>query len=134
MPPVKLYETENATMWCYPEKKMVHHIYHKFMSGKKFQDFIMTGTEALRKYKATKWLSDDRNNPVLAQSDLDWGRQVWFPQTLQAGWKYWAIVQPKAALAKMIMADLEREYAGYGVVTKFFDDPSAAMEWLESQP
>jgi hypothetical protein len=65
MPPVKIMDTENATMWCYPEKKMVHHQYHKFMAGQKFQDFIMKGTEAMRKYKATKWLSDDRNNPAL---------------------------------------------------------------------
>jgi hypothetical protein len=94
----------------------------------------MTGTEGMRKYKATKWLSDDRNNPVLAQSDLDWGQRIWFPATLQAGWKYWAIVQPKAALANMIMHDLEKQYSQYGVETKFFDDPDTAMQWLESKP
>ena len=134
MPPVKIMDNVYATMWCYPEKKMIHHQYNKYMTGKNFQDFLMKGTEAMRKYKATKWLSDDRKNPVLAPSDLEWGQKYWFPETLAAGWKYWAIVQPKAALAKMTMDDLVKDYESYGVKAKFFDDPDEAMKWLESQP
>lgn len=134
MPAIKIMDNEFATMWCYPEKKIVHHEYHKFMSGQTFQDFLIKGTQAMRKYNATKWLSDDRNNPVLSQSDLDWGRSVWFPQTLEAGWKYWAIVRPKAALAQMTMDEEAKRYAEFGITTKFYDDPIEAMKWLESLP
>lgn len=133
MPPVKLMDNENATMWCYPEKKIIRHQYHKFMSGKIFQEFLMTGTEAMRKYGATKWLSDDRNNPILSPTDLKWGQTIWFPATLAAGWKYWAIVQPKAILAKMTMEEEVKRYAEFGITARLFSDAEEAMIWLESQ-
>jgi len=134
MPPITIMDTVNVTMWYYPEKKILHHQYHKFMAGEPFRNFLLKGTETLQKYQATKWLSDDRNNPVLSPGDLEWGQKFWFPATLKAGWKYWAIVMPKHALAQMTMKELVDDYRKAGVSANFFSDPDEAMKWLESQP
>jgi hypothetical protein len=56
------------------------------------------------------------------------------PVTLQAGWKYWAIVQPKEILAKVTMENLMRDFARFGLTAKYFVDPDEAYKWLESQP
>ncbi len=130
---IVLVDDEIVTMWYYPEKKMVHHRVHKFSYGDTFRKWLMHGTEALRKYKATKWLSDDRDNTVLRQEDMDWGASFWFPETLKAGWKYWAIVRPAAVLAQMNMEQLVKDYSAAGLVCKFFTDPDEAMRWLDAQ-
>jgi hypothetical protein len=93
---------------------------------------LLAGTEAMRKNGAAKWLSDDRGNSVLSKEDADWGQVNWFPQTVQAGWKYWAIVQPAKVIAQMNMKALAEEYAKAGITARFFSDPDEAMRWLES--
>jgi hypothetical protein len=126
-------DNEYGTMWYYPEDKIVHHQYKKFMSGDVFHNFLLKGTEAMKKFGLTKWLSDDRENPVLTTEDIKWGETNWFPQTLQAGWKYWAIVQPKAAIAKMNTDKIVEQYGKAGIVAKYFTDPDEAYRWLVDQ-
>ena len=64
---------------------------------------------------------------------MEWGMSNWFPQTIQAGWKYWAIVQPEKVIAQLNMKKLVEDYAKAGIVAKFFSNPEEAMKWLESQ-
>ena len=133
MPKITVFDNPFATVWYLPEKKIVHHQIHKFVFGKEYKEFLLAGTEAMKKYKATKWLSDDRNNTVMPPEDLKWGMETWFPQTIAAGWKYWAIVQPEKVLAQMGMEKLVKEWSAAGITAKFFTDPDEAMKWLESQ-
>ncbi len=132
MPPQTIVDNPFVTLWYLPEKKIIHHQIHKFIFGKEFRDFLLAGTEAMKKNKATKWLSDDRANTVMSQEDVEWGKANWFPQTVAAGWKYWAIVQPEKVLAQMGMEKLVQDYAAAGIKAKFFTDPDEAMKWLES--
>jgi hypothetical protein len=128
-----LYDSSYVTVWYHPQKKIVHHQIHKFVFGEEFQKFLLIGTEALKKNRAQKWLSDDRGNSVLRNEDLAWGVTTWFPQTVQAGWKYWAIVQPEKIMAQVTMEQVVQDYAKAGIVARFFTDPDEAMKWLESQ-
>ncbi len=133
MEKILVEENEHATLWYHPDEKMIHHEYKKFMSGDIFHQFLLKGTETMKKYGADKWLSDDRENPVLTTEDINWGMTNWFPQTLAAGWKYWAIVQPKAAIAKMNTDKIVKQYSEAGIVAKYFTDPDEAFKWLASQ-
>jgi len=127
-----LFDSPRATLWYHPDKKIVHHQIHKFIFGDELHQLLLAGTEAMRKNGAAKWLSDDRGNSVLSKEDADWGQVNWFPQTVQAGWKYWAIVQPAKVIAQMNMKALAEEYAKAGITARFFSDPDEAMRWLES--
>jgi hypothetical protein len=133
MPTQVIIDNPYVTMWYYPEKKILHHKIHKFIFGDQFQEMLLSGTEVLRKNLAQKWLSDDRNNSVLKQEDLEWSEAQWAPLTAKAGWKYWAIVQPDKVLGQLAMQRLTDKYAPLGVTAKVFTDPAAAMSWLEMQ-
>ena len=133
MSKITVVDNPFVTLWYHTDKKVVHHELHQFIYGEAFREFLLKGTEALKKHGAKKWLSDDRANTVLSQEDAEWGKTNWFPQTVQAGWKYWAIVRPKKVLAQMGMERLVKEYADHGVVAQFFSDPEEAMTWLEKQ-
>ncbi|HRF47642.1 MAG TPA: hypothetical protein PLC98_08465 [Anaerolineales bacterium] len=130
---VTVVDKPSFIMWYYPDKKIVHHQIRKFSFGQEFRDFLLAGTEQIRKNKATKWLSDDRSNTALAKEDLDWAKTNWTPQTLQAGWKHWAIVQPASVLGKMAMDRVVKDYRDAGLNARFFSDVDEAMKWLEAQ-
>jgi hypothetical protein len=93
----------------------------------------MAGLEAMKKYRAQKWLSDDRNNPALGSEDTEWNKAHWMPKAVEAGWKYWAIVQPKEFAAKYTLGTAVPDLTGRGIIVRMFNDPEKAMEWLESQ-
>ena len=125
-------QTDYFTMWYHPEKKIVHHQFHKFIYGKPFRDALMTGVDVLQKYGAHKWLSDDRNNTAIPQEDLEWGRNVWIPAAVKAGWQYWAIVWPQDVIGKMNMKEIIEVHKKAGITVLAFSDPEAGLKWLES--
>lgn len=133
MPTITIYEDEQITVLYHPEKKIIHHQMHEHTHGSSFRTALMAGADAMKKYQVKKWLSDDRKNPVLRPEDQQWGIDVWQPKIIEAGWKYWAIIQPEYTLAKMRMEKLAEMYAKLGVTVQMFSDPDEAMSWLENQ-
>ena len=89
------------------------------------------GVELFERHGASKWLSDDRGNGALHPDDGKWAMEVWSNRTVAAGWKYWAIVMPDAALGRANMRRFIREYADRGVDVKIFENPQEALEWLK---
>ena len=133
MPKVTVLDNEFITLWYHPESKIIHHKFHKYIFGEAFREGLNTGWEVMKKYGAQKWLSDDRNNPVLDSADTEWNMAHWLPQVIEAGWKYWAIVQPEEFAAKYGLDALTKELADRGITVRIFNDPEKAMKWLENQ-
>jgi hypothetical protein len=132
MSKVVVFENGSVTVWYHPESKIIHHEMHKFTFGEAFTTALNAGLEALKKNHATKWLSDDRKNPVVTKEDTEWGQTVWFPAVKAAGWKYWAIVQPEKILAKTSMDAFIKQYSELGISARMFSNPEDALKWLES--
>jgi hypothetical protein len=133
MPTQTILDNEFATVRCLPEKKIVHFEIHKFTCGDELRKALLAGTETLMKFGAHKWLSDDRAQSAIPQEDLGWCDSVWFPKTLQAGWKVWALVLPENIMGQMNLKRVLKTYAERGITAQFFSDPYAAMQWLERQ-
>jgi hypothetical protein len=70
---------------------------------------------------------------VFNADDQQWAREVWAPLVVKAGWKYWAIVEPEKALARVRMEASAERYAKLGVTVKTFDSPDEALKWLKSR-
>jgi len=132
MDPQTIVSNEFITVWYHPDSKVIHHKIHKSIIGQAFRDALTAGTEAMARYGATKWLSDDRLNTVVKKDDEEWGKAVWFGATLKAGWKYWAIVQPEKVLGQMNIHRISESFAAAGITARFFGDPDEGMKWLKS--
>ena len=128
-----IMENEFVTVWYHADKKIVHHQFHKFIHGKVLRDALDAGYEVLKKYKAQKWLSDDRLNSAIPKEDTEWAFTDWSNRVIQAGWKFWAIVQPESVIGQMNVKRFAKEYLSRGVVVEMFTDPDNAMKWLEKQ-
>jgi hypothetical protein len=128
-----LIDTDYVTLWYDPEKKIVHHKFHKYIYGKEFRGVLEKGLEVFKEKKAQKWLSDDRNNSALPTEDTNWAQTNWAPRVIAAGWKFWAIVLPQKVIGQINMQHFIDNYSEQGVTVKIFSEPDEARSWLESQ-
>ncbi len=131
MPVIVGLDNEYVSVSIDTDKRMVSHMFKKYIYGDAFREALSTGAELMEKHKATKWLSDDRNNGALPKPDMEWSMGVWFPRVKKAGWKHWALVLPKLVVGQMNMKAFTDQYAKEGLEVRVFDDPAAAKAWLE---
>jgi hypothetical protein len=125
-------DTDYATLWYYPEQKIVHHVFKRFIYGQEFRQVLEKGLEIFKQHGAQRWLSDDRNNSALPKDDSEWGINDWSPRVVEAGWKYWAIVMPDKVVGQMNMQRFIDLYATKGVTIQIFDDSDEALNWLKT--
>ena len=130
---ISVYEHERMSVWCYPERKLIHHQMHKPCAGQPFRDALLAGLKAMTEHKATRWLSDDRQHTALAPEDEDWAQDVWFPQARAAGWKHWAVIRPMSAVGNLSSARFRKWYAEHGINARLFTDVDEAHRWLDEQ-
>jgi hypothetical protein len=128
-----ILDTESAALWYYPDKRIIHNQFNKYVYGNPYRDFLNEVTKAFQKYRAQKLLSDDRKNSGISKDDQEWGNTDWFPRTKAAGWKYWAIVQPENSIGQLTMKRVIVNITSQGITAEVFTDPKKAMEWLEKQ-
>jgi hypothetical protein len=123
---------EFATLAYHVQPKIVHHTFHKPVTSAAFREVLTSGVEFLENRSARKWLSDDRGNGALHPEDGKWAMEVWSKRAIAAGWTYWAIVMPDAALGKANMRRFIREYGDQGVTVNIFGTPEEALVWLKN--
>lgn len=132
MSQITVLDNEYATLWYYPESRIVRHVFHKFIYGEKFRAVLNKGVEIFQQYGAQKWLSDDRKNSALPTDDTEWAFNDWFPRAFGCGWKYWAIVMPDKVAGQMNMNRFMKTYIEQGLNIQVFDDAEEALKWLET--
>jgi hypothetical protein len=130
---ITILDNDYATLQYHPETKIVHHQFHKPISGDPFREVLTKGAEACEEYGAIKWISDDRANSAIPPEDGQWAENVWVPRVLAVGWKYWAIVMPAKIIGQMNMQYFKKQNEERGVTVQVFSDPTEAMTWLENQ-
>lgn len=121
-----------ASLHYYPEEQIVHHEFHGFVHGPEFRKVLEAGIELLRRHGATKWVSDDRKNGAIPREDGEWADNVWRPAAIQAGWKYWAMIQPEKIYGQMNVRRFVENAAADGVVARIFDSPVEALRWIRA--
>jgi hypothetical protein len=133
MSKVAIYTTEYITVEYWPDNKLIAHTIHQPMSSQlaTFKEALNLGTEALIKYKVSKWLSDDRNNDPLTKEGNEWAFGDWQPRTLQAGWKYWAAVVPQDLAAAGTLVPVVNHLFTLGLRMMVFTNTEAAVKWLD---
>jgi hypothetical protein len=129
-----IIDNRSARLVYHPDAGIIHHEFRMLMRGDAFREVLNRGLEALERYRATKWLSDDRRNSSLTADDSTWAETVWFPRAQAAGWKHWAIVLPENLVGQMNMKRFIEHNAAQGVNVRVFTDPDAGLRWLEGQP
>lgn len=125
-----ILHNQYVTLYYHQDKKIVHHIYKLGIGGGHLKEALTTGTDLLIKHGAEKWLSDNRAIEGHTAEEETWIDNHWLPRTIEAGWKYWALIVPESIAARMNMAHYIRVFADKGVTVRVFVDVDEAMTWL----
>lgn len=135
MPNVTIYHSEYITVEYWPEHNLIYHTVHQPMSAQlpMFKEALNAGTAALEQYKVQKWLSDDRKNDALTPEGNEWSFRDWQPRTLQAGWKYWALVVPQSLAAAGTLTPVIDKLFEIGLRMMVFTNAEEAVAWLDKQ-
>ena len=132
MEKVTVMEDDFVVLWYHPKWKIVHHRIKKYPRYESLRQMLSRGAGYIERFKADKWLSDDRKSSVLSDEVLKWTGTRWRPRVIRAGLRYWAIVLPATAIGTLAMNRIGREHRKLGVRVEFFADAAAAMKWLRS--
>lgn len=127
---VTVLDNQYATLWYYPDHKIVHHQFHQFVFSDALRSVLNKGLATLQEHGAQKWLSDDRHHSAIIPEDVHWSQTVWFPRAVESGWKHWAIVTPQSLVGAINLQTFARQCTEQGVQTRFFNDPIEALAWL----
>lgn len=128
-----LFESATAKTEYLPEKNMIVLTQQGKNIGESLRKCLDIGLDALIKNKAYKWLSDNRfTQSVRGKEDAEWVNNDWTPRALKAGWKKWALIQPKSALTSMAEQQFVDFFAENGIEVKIFDTPEEGFAWLDT--
>lgn len=127
-----IYDSPDAILWYHPESKIIHHKIFSNSLNKEFIPFIKLASKTLAEKGATKWLSEDQSLLMLEKASSDFSNISWPKKTIDDGWKYWAIVQPKNIISQINMERIVKHFNALGVTAKFFSEVDKATQWLES--
>jgi len=128
-----LLDGPRASVWYYPDRKIIHHQFRAFVHGNELRAVLDTGVEAFQRHSAHKWLSDDRGNSALTREDSQWVTDDWLPRVMAAGWTHWALVMPEKVIGQLNMRRFVKTFGDQGVTTRIFPSPEEALVWLGSQ-
>ena len=129
---ISVLDNRLITVWVYPERKLIHHQMKAYCHGDEFRDALMKGAEAMERYQATKWLSDDRANGAVVPEDQAWSIKHFVPRVKAAGWTHWAVVQPTKLIGRSNITRIADAFASIGITTRIFADPDEALRWLDA--
>ncbi|MEM6529023.1 MAG: hypothetical protein AAF653_12065, partial [Chloroflexota bacterium] len=123
-------ENEHVVMYYHEDTRIVHHKYQPTIKGEFIREQLTMGVELLKEHGANKWLSDNSLFNNLPEEDNQWIINDWFPEALQAGWKYYALVVPEDDMGKMNMVQFTSTFTSMDIAARVFVDADRAMEWL----
>lgn len=126
-----LHESPHAKVEWLEKDAVILKRFNGFIKGEELRAAFNAGYECLKKHHGRKWLSDNRGLPVYKPEDVDWINNDWFPKTLSAGWRYWALVEPESAIGAMTMKKFQF-YTDRGIILQTFESVEKALEWLAS--
>jgi hypothetical protein len=126
-----ILDNEYITISYLPDKNTIYHTVHKPISGQPLREALLTGFQALQDLGCCKWLSDDRKNGPMSDEDREWGEININRRSLEAGWKYWALVVPEALLAAGSMAPTIEAMHTLGLRMMVFTTVEDGFRWLD---
>ena len=133
MSTIMVFTNEYITVEYYTDKKLIYHTIHQPIGDQvqMFQQAMNAGTEALKKYGACKWLSDDRKNGPVPHEVIEWGFTDWNPRTIKAGWKYWANIVPEETASAGTLIPIIEDLYKLGLRMQVFTKETDGLAWLE---
>jgi hypothetical protein len=131
MSTVTVLDDEFMSLWYHPQTGIVHHRINGYLVQGGFRKLLDASAELLESRRATKYLSDDRNNVVVDPEDIKWADDNWYPRAIKAGLRRWALVLPATMVGTLQAKSILDKRRKQGLDVEGFDGIEAALAWLQ---
>ena len=101
-----------------------------YANEERFRAILDEIIKALELKKAFIIIADARQMYVISQADQDWIINNWYPRAIKAGFRYQGLILNKNSFSELTVKMISRQYDSTTVMTKYFDSPSDALEWV----
>ncbi len=129
---ILIKETETYTLEHDLDTDSILHTIKRFLVTDEWRDLLCTGREYFFDNDLSKWISDNRNLPILHNNIDEWLYSDWLPSMIDTGWRQWALVEPYIPAAKMNQKTYRENFAKMGVEVKSFRHLQEAKEWIKN--
>lgn len=133
MPTETVFDDEFMSLWYYPDTGVVHHRIKGYLPQGGFRKLLDASAELLEKYRASKYVSDDRDNVVVDPDDIRWADDHWYPRVAKAGLRHWALVLPSTMVGTLQAKSILETRRRQGLDVEGFGRLEDAMAWLQSR-
>lgn len=117
------------TIYYDGQNKWVYNDWSGYVSPENVKQGSLAVLEAIKQYKASCGLNDNRNLVGRWDDSLEWIGQVWIPAAAKAGLRYYAHVANEDAFAAASSADMLNRVQGRFEM-RIFEDIDTARDWL----
>ncbi len=131
MATVTILDDEYMSLWYHPETGIVHHQIKGYLLQGGFRKLLNASAGLLEAHRASRYLSDDRQNVVVDPEDIKWADDNWYPRVLKAGLKRWALVLPATMVGTLQAKSILDTRRKQGLEAEGFDRVEAALAWLQ---
>ena len=114
------------------ETDSILHTSKRFLVTEEWIDLLCTGRQYFCENDLSKWISDNRNLPLLHSNIDNWLYSDWLPSMVETGWKQWALVPPHMPVGKVSQKAYQKNFAKLGVEVKSFRYLQEAKEWMRN--
>jgi hypothetical protein len=125
------YQTLNVNLSFDSETGILQLTWIHFTPTQEYHEALEKALDLMHKYKARRWIFDQRNAEVISVADQRWVVDDWTPRVIQA-----VGLKPKSAviLAKNIFGEMGIrnlvDATHDEVITKYFQEMESAKKWL----
>jgi hypothetical protein len=133
MSTVTVFDDEHMALRYHPETGIVHHRIKGFLPHGGFRKLLSASDELLETHRATKYVSDDRDNVVVDPEDIKWADANWYPRVAKAGLRHWALVPPSTMVGTLQAKSILETRRRQGLDVEGLGRIQDALAWLQSK-
>ena len=126
-----LYENQKGELRFNADTNAIELIWKKPQDEESYKELFTKGLDFLIKNKATKWLSDIRNQGVVGPAASKWVADEIFPQAVKHGLGKVAVVMKADIFQEFYISNVSKSVQkNRGDIMKYFDAVEDANDWL----
>ena len=128
---ILIKETDTYKLEHDVETNSILHTIKRFLVTEEWRDLLSTGQNYFVEKNLSKWISDNRDLPIVHNNIDDWLFNEWLPGMINLGWKKWALIEPEISAGKKNQEKYQESFAQVGIEVQSFKELDQARAWIK---
>jgi hypothetical protein len=126
-----IFDKDYAKLEFDKEKNVLELTWKRWVKSHEYREAFTISRDFIVKNGVSNWISDIRNQGVIAPGDSQWLTKEVLPHVIKAGLNKIAVIMDKDIFKKYYVNNIERAESFGGLTMHYFDSMEHAEEWLE---